>query len=141
MEGRIANRCDFRRLVTSSENVNNCRDANEDHGMSFNGGCDQSLGNQIGSPLQEDEGQCWEVTQFGSPGDNNDNGGGGDSEEEDDDDDSADDQCVDDAEFRFKNKAKKNCAWVGKKRRKRCKKRWDGARLSEICPQACRACN
>jgi len=31
-QGRIANRCDYRRLVTSGENLENCRDANEDHG-------------------------------------------------------------------------------------------------------------
>jgi hypothetical protein len=37
--------------------------------MSFEGGCDQSMGNQVGLPLEEDEGQCWEITQFGSPSD------------------------------------------------------------------------
>jgi len=31
-EGRIADRCDYRRLVTRDENVDDCRDANEDHG-------------------------------------------------------------------------------------------------------------
>lgn len=32
-QGRIANRCDYRRLVTSTENLANCRDANEGHGL------------------------------------------------------------------------------------------------------------
>ena len=33
--GRIANRCDYRRLVTQDENLAQCRDANEDHGLGF----------------------------------------------------------------------------------------------------------
>ena len=33
--GRIANRCDYRRLVTQDENLSQCRDANEDHGLGF----------------------------------------------------------------------------------------------------------
>ena len=64
-DGKIANRCDFRRLVPESEDVSQCRDANEDHNMSFNGGCDASMSDNIGLPLEENEAQCWEVTQFG----------------------------------------------------------------------------
>ena len=64
-DGKIANRCDFRRLVPESEDVSQCRDANEDHNLSFNGGCDASMSDNIGLPLEENEAQCWEVTQFG----------------------------------------------------------------------------
>jgi len=63
--GRIANRCDYRRLVTRNENVELCRDANEEHGLSFEGGCDPQYTDQIGSPIPEDDSLCWEVGKFG----------------------------------------------------------------------------
>jgi len=62
---RIANGCDYRRLVTQDENVNNCRDANEDHGLGFNGGCNQSFQDQIGKPIPENDDICWEIHKFG----------------------------------------------------------------------------
>jgi len=65
-QGRIANRCDYRRLVTQSENVEDCRDANEDHGLSFEGGCDPQYSDQIGSPIPEDDSVCWEIERFGN---------------------------------------------------------------------------
>merc|ERR1712224_850655 len=37
-------------------------------------------------------------------------------------------------------KRKKKCGWVGKKRKKRCKKTSEGTKLSEICPKMCRQC-
>lgn len=64
-DGRIANRCDYRRLVTQEEDLNACRDANEDHGKSYEGGCDAQYNNQIGSPIPEDDGICWEISKFG----------------------------------------------------------------------------
>lgn len=68
-QGRIANRCDYRRLVTPDEDVSRCRDANEDHGLGFEGvgeaGCDVQYTSQIGSPLPEDDSVCWEIQRFG----------------------------------------------------------------------------
>ena len=53
--------------------------------------------------------------------------------------------CVDDADFKYKNRKKKNCKWVGrgksKKVRKKCKKKWrvgpDKKKLHEWCPETC----
>ena len=60
---RIANRCDYRRLVTKDENVNNCRDANEDHNMGFDDiGCDPQYRNQIGEAIPEDDSD-WELAR------------------------------------------------------------------------------
>merc|ERR1712194_794124 len=73
-QGRIANRCDYRRLVTSGENIENCRDANEDHGLSFEGGCDAQYKNQIGAPIPEDDSVCWEIERFGYTDDGFDDG-------------------------------------------------------------------
>lgn len=48
-------------------------------------------------------------------------------------------QCTDDPSFLFKNK--KNCKWVGKKRRrKRCSKKWKKKKVSEWCPETCDFC-
>jgi len=63
---RIANRCDYRRKVNQTENLNKCRDANEGHGLGFDDiGCDSSYLSQKGSPIPEDDGQCWEMGRFG----------------------------------------------------------------------------
>jgi len=63
---RIANRCDYRRLVTQTENLDNCRDANEDHNMGFDDiGCDPQYKDQVGKPIPEDDGACWEISKFG----------------------------------------------------------------------------
>jgi len=64
-QGRIANRCDYRRLVTTTENVEDCRDANEDHGLGFEGGCDEQYTSQIGEVIPEDDSVCWEIQRFG----------------------------------------------------------------------------
>lgn len=37
----------------------------------------------------------------------------------------------------FKNKASKDCKWVGKKKNQRCKKKWKKERLSDFCPMEC----
>jgi len=64
-QGRIASRCDYRRLVTQSENLDACRDANEDHDLTFEGGCDPQYRDQIGVPIPEDDSVCWEIERFG----------------------------------------------------------------------------
>lgn len=62
MEG-LVNRCDYRKYVSSSE-LDQCRDANEEHNVDFSPGCD-------GRPLRpepvENGGQCWSVSYFGEP--------------------------------------------------------------------------
>ena len=64
---KIANRCDYRRLVTKTEDVSTCRDANEDHGLGFDDiGCDTSLESaQTGSPVPDNDATCWEIHNFG----------------------------------------------------------------------------
>ena len=63
--GRIANRCDYRRQVTPDEDVSRCRDANEDHNLSYEGGCSSQYSNQIGLPIPESDSMCWEVSRYG----------------------------------------------------------------------------
>lgn len=65
--GRIANRCDYRRLVTETENLDNCRDANEGHNLGYDDiGCDASYqSSQLNSPIPEDDDVCWEIQRFG----------------------------------------------------------------------------
>ena len=36
----LVNRCDFRRHVDQGRDLRNCRDANEDHGLSYEGTCE-----------------------------------------------------------------------------------------------------
>lgn len=88
------NRCDYRREVTQDENLEDCRDANEDHNLSYEGGCAD-----VGAAIEEDDGECWEVLRFGQVGDveggdgyeeccdYNYNYGSGSNDGEDDDDD------------------------------------------------------
>mmetsp|Transcript_38960 Transcript_38960/g.93324 ORF Transcript_38960/g.93324 Transcript_38960/m.93324 type:complete len:367 (-) Transcript_38960:175-1275(-) len=64
--GRIANRCDYRRLVVDEQDASTCRDANEDHNLGFDDiGCNQQYRDQIGSPIPEDDAVCWEIERFG----------------------------------------------------------------------------
>jgi len=67
--GSIVNRCDHRRLVTPDENLNRCRDANEEGVTPYNGGCSRSslLRNALNAPIPEDDAVCWEVHKFGEP--------------------------------------------------------------------------
>merc|ERR1712146_373433 len=86
-KGKIVNRCDHRRLVTKDENLDNCRDANEEGSKPYNGGCKASP--TIGEPIDEDaligDSMCWEMSKFGAPEDGDDeNDGSGDGEDEDD---------------------------------------------------------
>jgi len=140
-ERRIGNRCDYRREVEKTENLDDCRDANEEHGKSFddtntNDGNDQKYGcdpsfkkTQINKPIPEDDSLCWEIRKFGYvEGDNGGGGGGGggdensDEDEDDDEDDDEDEiECSQEPmdKFFFKPK-KKNGEVVGAKK-KTCK--------------------
>lgn len=101
-DGRIVNRCDYRRLVVDEDDANECRDANEDHGLGFEGGCDKQYADNVGSPLVEDDSQCWELHKFGySEDDYGDQeqdceGGGGGDESEDEDEDEDNEEGEDD---------------------------------------------
>jgi len=77
--GTIVNRCDHRRLVTPDENLENCRDANEEGVSPYNGGCSETNSPALNQPIPEDDSVCWEVLNFGEPEDGNDgdSGGGG----------------------------------------------------------------
>merc|ERR1711981_916235 len=91
----IVNRCDHRRLVTKDENLDNCRDANEEGSKPYNGGCKASP--TIGEPIDEDaligDSMCWEMSKFGAPedGDEENDGSGDDEEEEEDEEDDEND--------------------------------------------------
>merc|ERR1712176_366523 len=84
--GRIANRCDYRRLVTQDENLNDCRDANEDHGLGYDDiGCNRAYESQIGKVIPETDNFCWELTKFGYTEGDNDEDNDEDSEDNDED--------------------------------------------------------
>jgi len=57
------------------------------------------------------------------------------------DDDSDDDKCVDDPDFRYKDKKKKDCGWVDKDPKSRCDLTWKGKKVSDFCPETCWACD
>merc|ERR1711907_380220 len=91
----IVNRCDHRRLVTKDENLDNCRDANEEGSKPYNGGCKASP--TIGEPIDEDaligDSMCWEMSKFGAPEDGDDeNDGSGDGEDEEEEEEDEDDE-------------------------------------------------
>lgn len=141
---RIANRCDYRRLVTPEENINNCRDANEEHGLGFDDiGCDPKFSNQIDAPIPEDDSKCWEVSKFGyadtdatraptpasaAPSRNKDTNPTLSPMEE-----PPEEDCTEDPEAKFivkrkgKNNLKKKCKWLmnrnDKKKKNYCRKK------------------
>jgi len=156
---RIANRCDYRRLVKKGT-TNKCRDANEGHGKGFELGCDKKYRDQIGSPIPEDNNICWEVSRFGytekkggtkmpsvtggSPAPSSEGGDSGSG-----------DECVEDKKTKFflkENKKgkviKKTCKWLGKKSKKMKRKicarnasydEFDPANIA--CPITCNTCD
>ena len=70
--------------MTQGEDVSECRDANEDHGLGFDDiGCDSSLeDSQTDQPVPDDDATCWEIHSFGySEGDDGSNDGGNDDED------------------------------------------------------------
>merc|ERR1712125_262032 len=164
LSGRIANRCDYRRLVTQVENLNDCRDANEDHGLGYDDiGCNRAYESQINNVIPETDDFCWELTKFGySEGDNDedededndededeDNDEDEDEDNDEDEDEDNDEDCEEDRATKFlykynKKKDKKimkTCGWLQNKKKKKqsgiCKK-IDAAR--EECPVTCKAC-
>lgn len=52
-----------------------------------------------------------------------------------------DSSCSNSDNLRFKNFKKRNCAWVAKRKRKRCAKVFRGIPLSSWCPETCGKCN
>merc|ERR1711862_844026 len=99
--GRIANRCDYRRLVTKEENLEDCRDANEDHGLGYDDiGCNADYNSQIGSVIPESDAQCWEITKFGydETGEDDNDGGSGAEGGSGDEDKSGDEEKSEDEE-------------------------------------------
>ena len=49
-------------------------------------------------------------------------------------------QVKDSNTLRFKNRRKRNCAWVSRLKHRRCRKTWENALLSEWCPLTCGSC-
>jgi len=109
--GRIGNRCDYRRQVTESENISKCRDANEEdvnnkpHGLTYEKGCKEKYKSQIGTPIPEDDSICWEIQNFGAPGDDY-SGDSGDDDEE-----------CDNVKNKKTCKKKDECSWDKTKRK------------------------
>merc|ERR1712224_754892 len=166
-KGKIVNRCDHRRLVTKDENLDNCRDANEEGSKPYNGGCKASP--TIGEPIDEDaligDSMCWEMSKFGAPEDGDDendgsgdeeeeeeeneddeNDGSGDSEDEDDEDDGSGDsedeeeeESEDPKNFLFNGK-KRNCRrFLTKQFNKKGKKK-ACKKFGKFCPKRCEQC-
>jgi len=93
-DGGIVNSCDFRRLVTQEEDIEECRDANEEGVTPFRGGCNQNNAPPLNEPIVENDAdnQCWEVQNFGEPCDDGCTNPGPSIDEEGDDDDDDDDE-------------------------------------------------
>merc|ERR1711933_648662 len=70
-QGGIVNACDHRRLVTPDENLENCRDANEEGVQPYREGCKAEAAPTLNEPLVEDDNKCWEVQYFGEPDEGN----------------------------------------------------------------------
>ena len=62
-DGKVSDRCDYRRLVVDEDDAASCRDANEDHDQSFEGGCTGPA--ELNEPIEEDDSMCWELHRFG----------------------------------------------------------------------------
>ena len=110
-EGTIVNSCDYRRLVTQDEKLDDCRDANEEGVTPYRGGCASNNAPTLNETIPENDAMCWEVQKFGEPCD--DNCGGGeepeneendpenDNEEEDEEDNEEKDNEVEDNEDNY----------------------------------------
>jgi len=132
-DGRIANRCDYRRMVSKNEDLSKCRDANEEDvdnnplTLSYEGGCKARYKDQIGKPIPEDDSICWEIQYFGEPGD------------DDNEDDDEDEDCKDSTRPFLVNKKKKTCAWVANDATTfRCSK--GNGSVATHCPKTCGTC-
>merc|ERR1711862_591681 len=82
-------------MGTKDENLEDCRDANEDHGLGYDDiGCNKKYESQIGSVIPESDAQCWELSKFGfSEGDDD-----KDEDDKDEDEDGSDDKDKDEDE-------------------------------------------
>ena len=63
----LTNRCDYRRPVSTGSDLQTCRDANEDHGLSFEGTCGAHADVAFDDPALRADGQCWSVESFADP--------------------------------------------------------------------------
>jgi hypothetical protein len=64
----LTNRCDYRRPVASGKDLETCRDANEDHGMSYEGTCAAYADVAFDDPaLRHGGASCWSVSKFADP--------------------------------------------------------------------------
>jgi len=61
----LVNRCDFRRHVDQGKDLKNCRDANEDHGKSYEGTCEAHP--VFVDPCESPDSECWTVMSFADP--------------------------------------------------------------------------
>merc|ERR1719473_1312283 len=64
----LVNRCDYRRKVVDANDLETCRDANEDHGKTYSGTC-AAYKDKIpfGDPALKPGNQCWVVSNFADP--------------------------------------------------------------------------
>jgi len=53
---------------------------------------------------------------------------------------SSTEECADDESFRFRERKRMDCRWVGKRPDQRCKRKYKNQRLWEYCPDACDEC-
>jgi len=53
---------------------------------------------------------------------------------------SSTEECADDDSFRFRERKRMDCRWVGKRPDQRCKRKYKNQRLWEYCPDACDEC-
>ena len=56
---------DFRRHVDQGKDLKNCRDANEDHGKSYEGTCEAHP--VFVDPCESPDSECWTVMSFADP--------------------------------------------------------------------------
>merc|ERR1711862_16171 len=87
-------------MGTKDENLEDCRDANEDHGLGYDDiGCNKKYESQIGSVIPESDAQCWELSKFGfSEGDDDQDEDDKDEDDKDEDEDGSDDKDKDEDE-------------------------------------------
>lgn len=117
MRGYV-NRCDYRKEIKSQALRRKCRDANEEHNVDWNPGCD--MARSVPPPET-----CWEMQGFGPAKLDGDGGGGGNNDDENDggnNDNNDNDGDNKNAKFCARAKKARKC----KKRRKRC--RWERRR-------------
>ena len=79
----LVNRCDYRRYVSADE-AGKCRDANEDHGLSYEGSCEAHSDVPFADPLYTKPETCWTVRSFAYPESVSSWEGGGYEEDEED---------------------------------------------------------